>query len=107
MSFPDHLKIIAQLALMAVAGIMALLSGVAFFPLAGLGLLSLVSLIDEPTRGTATIVVWGAFASFVAIRNTVAFLDLLNDFDDRQWATALAWSLAVIAVCPLWWWWPF
>ena len=95
------------MALYAVAGLMALISGLVFFPIALIGLFSLFSLINEPTVATFSVSAWCALASYAAVRNTVEFLDLLNDFNGRQWVLALLWSTAVLFACPLlWWWWP-
>ena len=107
MPLRDYLTITAQLALYAVAGLMALMSGLVFFPIALMGLFSLFSLVHQPTVATFAVFAWCALASYAAVRNTMAFIDLLNDFNGRQWVFALLWSLAVPFACPLWWWWPF
>lgn len=103
MPLRDYITIISQLTLYAVAGIMALVSGLVFFPIAVLGLLSLASSLREPTITTFAIPVWSLLAGYAATRNAVAFIDLMNAFDGRQWRLAILWSVAALATCPLLW----
>lgn len=100
MPLREYLTITAQLALYAVAGIMALISGLIFFPIALLGLLSLASFLRDPTLTTLAIPAWSVLASYTAIRNAVAFIDLMNAFDGRQWWLTILWSIVVLATCP-------
>ena len=101
MPLREYLTITAQLALCAVAGIMALISGLIFFPVALLGLLSIASFLREPTLATLAIPAWSVLASYTAIRNAVTFIDLMNTVDGRQWWLAILWSIAALATCPL------
>lgn len=103
MSLRENLSVIAQLTLYAVAGIMALLSGLVFFPIVVLGLLSLASLWREPTITTLAIPTWSLFAGYAAVRNAVVFIDLMNVWDGRQWVLTILWSIVALATCPLLW----
>jgi hypothetical protein len=103
MSLRENLSAIAQLTLYAAAGIMALLSGLVFFPIVVLGLLSIASLWREPTITTFAIAAWSLFSGYAAVRNAVAFIDLMNVWDGRQWVLTLLWSVVALATCPLLW----
>lgn len=99
----EYLTISAQMGLYAIAGMIALVSGVAFFPIAAFALLSLFSLASEPSIATASLSVWSMVASYTAVRIAVAFIDLLGEFDPKRWTLAALWGSAVVAACPLWW----
>jgi hypothetical protein len=96
MSLRENLSAIAQLTLYAAAGIV-------FFPIVVLGLLSIASLWREPTITTFAIAAWSLFSGYAAVRNAVAFIDLMNVWDGRQWVLTIFWSVVVLATCPLLW----
>jgi len=101
MPVKEYLTISAQMGLYAVAGLIALFCGVAFFPIAAFALLSLFNLASEPSIATAWLSVWSIVASYAAVRIAVAFIDLLGECDAKRWISAALWGLAVVAACPL------
>ena len=103
MPVSEYLTISAQMGLYAIAGMIALVSGVAFFPIAAFALLSLFNLAREPSIATASLSVWSMVACCTAVRIAVAFIDLLGEFDPKRWTLAVLWGSAVVAACPLWW----
>ena len=59
----EYLTISVQMGLYAIAGMIALVSGATFFPIAAFALLSLFNLSSEPSISTASLSVWSMVAS--------------------------------------------
>ncbi len=97
-------------ATMPVLGVLAVISALAFFPLAALAALSLLVFFQmgyDPLVGAMWVRIWtgiwAVVAAGLAIANAIAALEAMNDPGARRLIMLAVTSVAIVVTCPFIW----